>query len=72
MLFDAQPSPGGRARSLDGPYTANLGPHAIYKGGALWALADERDLMPPIAGPPLTGLRLRYGRRAAPHAAAEL
>ena len=30
---------GGRARSIDGPYRANLGPHVLYKDGAVLALA---------------------------------
>ena len=32
-LFEAHDELGGRARSTDGRYKANLGPHAIYKGG---------------------------------------
>ena len=30
---------GGRARSADGPYKANLGPHALYSDGALVEVA---------------------------------
>ena len=61
VLFDAREAPGGRARSLDGPYRANLGPHVLYKDGAMFAWLGERALLPPIAGVPLTGLRLRWG-----------
>lgn len=61
VLFDTRDAPGGRARSLDGPYRANLGPHVLYKDGPFWAWLAERDLLPPIAGVPLTGLRLRWG-----------
>src|SRR5215211_3031649 len=35
-LFEAHETLGGRARSTDGPYKANLGPHAVYKGGVLF------------------------------------
>ena len=41
VLFDARAAPGGRARSLDGPYRANLGPHVLYKDGAMFALAGR-------------------------------
>ena len=33
QLFEAHSELGGRARSTDGSYKANLGPHAIYAGG---------------------------------------
>jgi len=59
-LFEARERLGGRARSTDGAYKANLGPHAIYKGGVLWDWLRERDLMPPLAGPQLTGVRFHY------------
>ena len=59
-LFEAHRDLGGRARSTDGPYKANLGPHAIYTGGALWSWLTQRGLMPPVARPPLTGVRFRY------------
>jgi phytoene dehydrogenase-like protein len=59
-LFEASERLGGRARSADGPYKANLGPHAIYKRGDLWDWLRERKLMPPIARPLLTGLRFHY------------
>jgi phytoene dehydrogenase-like protein len=59
-LIEAHERLGGRARSADGPYKANLGPHVIYKDGPLWAWLAERDLLPPYAGPPLTGIRFRW------------
>ena len=59
-LLEAHETLGGRARSTDAPYKANLGPHAIYKGGVLWNWLSERNLMPPLAKPPLTGVRFRY------------
>src|ERR1019366_8169260 len=59
-LLEAHDELGGRARSTDGPYTANLGPHAIYKGGTLWSWLSKHDLMPPLARPQLTGYRFHY------------
>jgi phytoene dehydrogenase-like protein len=59
-LFEAHETLGGRARSTEGPYKANLGPHAIYAGGVLWDWLTERGLMPPLARPLLTGVRFHY------------
>jgi NAD(P)-binding Rossmann-like domain len=59
-VLEAHDALGGRARSTDGPYKANLGPHAIYKDGSLWRWLAERDLLPPHAGPPLGGFRFRW------------
>ena len=59
-LFEAHDELGGRARSTDGSYKANLGPHAIYAGGVLWKWLTRRGLMPPLARPILTGVRFRY------------
>lgn len=59
-LLEAHSELGGRARSTDGKYKANLGPHAIYAGGALWEWLTVRGLMPPLARPLLTGVRFRY------------
>jgi len=59
-LFEAHERVGGRARSTDSPYKANLGPHAIYTGGVLWEWLSARDLMPPFAQPALTGVRFHY------------
>jgi phytoene dehydrogenase-like protein len=58
-LLEAHESLGGRARSAGGPYKANLGPHVIYKDGGFWEWLEERDLLPPYAGPPLAGIRFR-------------
>ncbi len=63
LLLEAREELGGRARSMAGPYKANLGPHVIYKDGPLWDWLVERDLLPPIAGPPLTGIRFRWQGR---------
>lgn len=59
-LLEAHETVGGRARSADGPYKANLGPHAIYAGGVLWEWLNTRGLMPPLARPLLTGVRFHY------------
>jgi phytoene dehydrogenase-like protein len=59
-LLEAHEALGGRARSSEGPYRANFGPHVLYKDGPLWKWLLERDLMPPFAGTPLSGVRLRW------------
>lgn len=59
-LLEAHDSLGGRARSSEGPYKANLGPHVIYKDGGFWNWLADRDLLPPYAGPPLSGIRFRW------------
>ena len=51
---------GGRARSTDGPYKANLGPHALLSSSPFWGWLGERDLLPPYARPPLSGVRFRW------------
>jgi phytoene dehydrogenase-like protein len=62
-LLEAHEELGGRARSKSGPYKANLGPHVIYKDGPFWAWLSERELLPPYAGPPLSGIRFRWQGR---------
>src|SRR5260221_13125953 len=59
-LLEAREALGGRARSTAGPYKANLGPHVIYKDGGFWDCLTDRDLLPPYAGPPLSGIRFRW------------
>jgi phytoene dehydrogenase-like protein len=59
-LLEAHEELGGRARSKNGPYKANLGPHVIYKDGPLWDWLAERDLLPAYANPPLSGIRFRW------------
>jgi phytoene dehydrogenase-like protein len=71
-LLEAGRRLGGRARSMAGPYKANLGPHVLYKDGPLWAWLHERDLLPPAAATPLGGIRVRWDdeiRRTPPLAA---
>src|ERR1700739_572578 len=59
-LFEEHEHVGGRALSSDGPYKANLGPHAIYQDGVLWEWLTSRSLMPPLARPLLTGVRFHF------------
>ena len=69
-LLEAHDDLGGRARSTDGPYKANLGPHVLYKDGPFWRWLRERDLMPPYARAAAVGDPVPLGGRPAPHAAA--
>jgi phytoene dehydrogenase-like protein len=62
-LLEAHERLGGRGRSDDGPYKANLGPHVIYKDGAAWSWLAERNLLPPYAGVPLAPIRFRWQGR---------
>jgi phytoene dehydrogenase-like protein len=59
-LLEAHDTLGGRARSTEGPYKANLGPHVLYKDGQLWAWLRERGLPLRTAGPTLSGIRVRW------------
>ena len=57
-LLEAHSQLGGRARSTEGPYKANLGPHALYLG-PFWQWMRERGILPANVAPRLTGARLR-------------
>lgn len=62
-LLEAHDTLGGRARSDDGPFKANLGPHALYQDGPLWQWLADRKLLPAHVGPPLggaSGARFRW------------
>jgi hypothetical protein len=59
-VIEAHDAPGGRARSDDGPYKANFGPHALYNDGPLWKWLHERDVLPECAPTSLAGVRLRW------------
>jgi phytoene dehydrogenase-like protein len=59
-LLEAHAALGGRARSSDGPYKANFGPHALYKDGPFWRWMAERKVLPRYAGLPLAGVRFRW------------
>jgi len=60
VLLEAHEELGGRARSSDGPYKANLGPHVIYKDGPFWSWLREQEILPRHASVPLAGLRFRW------------
>ncbi len=60
QLLEAHDELGGRARSTAGPYRANLGPHALLSNSPFWHWLGERDLLPPHARPPLSGVRFRW------------
>ena len=59
-LFEAHDDLGGRARSTEGPYKANLGPHVLYKDGPFCRWLRDRDLMPATRGVPLAPIRFRW------------
>jgi phytoene dehydrogenase-like protein len=67
-LLEAHESLGGRGRSTAPPYVANFGPHVLYANGALWRFLRERELLPAVARPPMTGIFFRAGgaRRRTP------
>lgn len=50
-LLEARRRLGGRATSLPGPFVANLGPHALYSGTALWDWLGARGLAHAAAMP---------------------
>ncbi|WP_326766933.1 NAD(P)-binding protein [Streptomyces sp. NBC_01591] len=60
-LHEAHHTLGGRARTAEGPYRTNEGPHALYRRGPHWAWLDRRKLLGPVATVPLLeGTRLRF------------
>ncbi|MEU8977815.1 FAD-dependent oxidoreductase [Streptomyces sp. NPDC048309] len=63
-VHEAHDTLGGRARTADGPYRTNEGPHALYSGGPHWTWLKQRDLIGPLAPiPPLEAARLRLRHR---------
>jgi NAD(P)-binding Rossmann-like domain len=70
-LLEAHEALGGRGRSTEPPFVANFGPHVLYANGTLWPFLRERELLPPVARPPMTGIFFRAGgqrRRTPPFA----
>lgn len=63
-LLEASREMGGRARTLDGPFRANLGAHVIYADGCSWEWLGARKLLPTAPRGPLRGLRFFHGGRA--------
>ncbi|MFD5199879.1 FAD-dependent oxidoreductase [Streptomyces sp. NPDC058375] len=65
-LHEGHRTLGGRARTADGPYRANEGPHALYRRGPHWTWLARRGLVGPVVPvPPLEGLRFRFRRAGA-------
>ncbi|MFF0085653.1 FAD-dependent oxidoreductase [Streptomyces canus] len=65
-VYEAHHTLGGRARTAEGPYRTNDGPHALYKGGPHWSWLQQRDLIGPLAPlPPLEAARLRLRHEGA-------
>ncbi|MEV4333236.1 FAD-dependent oxidoreductase [Streptomyces sp. NPDC049597] len=65
-LYEAHHTLGGRARTAEGPYRTNDGPHALYNRGPHWTWLKQRGLLGPMAAlPPLEGARFRFRRDGA-------
>lgn len=65
-VYEAHHTLGGRARTAEGPYRTNEGPHALYSGGPHWTWLKQRDLLGPLAPiPPLEAARLRLHHKGA-------
>lgn len=65
-VAEAHSRPGGRARSLEAPYRANTGPHAIYVDGPWWAWLEQRGLTPPVVKLPRAAGLVRTGGQLSP------
>jgi phytoene dehydrogenase-like protein len=63
---EARSRAGGRARTLGGPFRANLGPHALYRDGPLWDWLCERGLVPPVVAAPRASTLYRAWGRLGP------
>lgn len=48
-LYEQRARLGGRARSADGEWAANFGPHGLVSGRTNWTWLKERGLLPPTA-----------------------
>ncbi|WP_418957791.1 NAD(P)-binding protein [Streptomyces tritici] len=65
-LYEAHGTLGGRARTAEGPYRTNEGPHALYDRGPHWTWLKQRDLLGPLAPlPALEAARFRFHRGGA-------
>ncbi|MEU8707568.1 NAD(P)-binding protein [Streptomyces sp. NPDC048565] len=65
-LHEAHHTLGGRARTSDGPYLTNEGPHALYHRGPHWTWLEQRGLLGRVASvPPLEGTRFLFHRDGA-------
>jgi phytoene dehydrogenase-like protein len=50
---------GGRARTAEGEWRANYGPHALYGDGPVIPWLRSKALLPELRRPPATGFRVR-------------
>ncbi|MER5468020.1 NAD(P)-binding protein [Streptomyces sp. NPDC002685] len=65
-VYEAHHTLGGRARTAEGPYRTNEGPHALYSAGPHWTWLKQRDLIGALAPiPPLEAARLRLHHKGA-------
>ncbi|MEU3977143.1 NAD(P)-binding protein [Streptomyces bacillaris] len=65
-VYESHRTLGGRARTADGPYRTNEGPHALYRRGPHRSWLARRGLLGPIVPvPPCEGLRFRFRRDGA-------
>ncbi|MGC5564075.1 NAD(P)-binding protein [Streptomyces sp. FR-108] len=65
-VYEAHHTLGGRARTAEGPYKTNEGPHALYKHGPHWTWLEQRGLLGELAPlPPLEATRLRLHHKGA-------
>ncbi|WP_406094186.1 NAD(P)-binding protein [Streptomyces sp. NBC_01013] len=63
-LHEAHHTLGGRARTAEGPYRTNDGPHALYRRGPHWTWLHKRNLLgPTVTVPVLETTRLRFRHR---------
>ncbi|MET9411420.1 FAD-dependent oxidoreductase [Streptomyces sp. NPDC002935] len=65
-VYEAHHTLGGRARTAEGPYRTNEGPHALYSAGPHWTWLKQRDLIGALAPiPPMEAARLRLHHKGA-------
>ncbi|MFD4527910.1 NAD(P)-binding protein [Streptomyces sp. NPDC058470] len=65
-VYEAHHTLGGRARTAEGRYKTNEGPHALYSGGPHWTWLRQRNLLGPLAPiPALEAARLRLHHKGA-------
>jgi phytoene dehydrogenase-like protein len=63
LLHEATGKLGGRGRGADGPYIAHHGPHALYGDGAFYGWLAKQKLLPKLARPKATTVKVRIDGR---------